>query len=106
MEKNMSLGLLGRKIGMTEIFDEEGNSIPVTVIESSELHVTQVKVAQTDGYNAVQIAFGKRKAKHTNKAQIGQVTKAGVKAGLFTKEFRLEAEEIENFQAGQSISID
>jgi len=102
----MSLGLLGRKVGMTEIFDEDGTSIPVTVIEIGDNHVTQIKIAHTDGYNAIQVAFGQRKASRVNKAQIGHVAKAGVKAGEFTKEFRLEAKDMEQFQAGQVISLD
>jgi large subunit ribosomal protein L3 len=107
LEKIMSLGLLGRKVGMTEIFDEElGISIPVTVIEIGDNHVTQIKVAHTDGYNAIQVTFGERKASRVNKAQIGHVAKAGVKAGVFTQEFRLNDAEIEKFTAGQAISVD
>jgi large subunit ribosomal protein L3 len=106
MEKIMSLGLLGRKVGMTEIFDDEGNSIPVTVVEIGDNHITQIKIAQTDGYNAVQVTFGERKANRVNKAQIGHVAKAGVKAGVFTKEFRIEAKDIGQLQAGQAISLD
>jgi large subunit ribosomal protein L3 len=102
----MSLGLLGRKVGMTEIYDEDGNIVPVTVIEIGDNHITQIKVAQTDGYNAIQVTFGERKANRVNKAQIGHVAKAGVKAGVFTKEFTLSATEIEKFTAGQAISVD
>ncbi len=102
----MSLGLLGRKVGMTEIFDEEGNSIPVTVVEVGDNHITQIKVAQIDGYTAVQVTFGERKASRVNKAQIGHVAKAGVKAGVFTQEFRIDAKDIEQFQSGQEISVD
>ncbi len=102
----MSLGLLGRKVGMTEVYDDEGNCIPVTVVEIGDNHVTQIKVADVDGYNAIQVTFGERKASRVKKAQVGHVAKAGVKAGEFTTEFRLEADVLAKFSAGQAISVD
>jgi large subunit ribosomal protein L3 len=106
MEKIMSLGLLGRKIGMTEVYDDEGNCIPVTVVEIGDNYVTQVKVADVDGYNAIQVTFGERKASRVKKAQIGHVAKAGVKAGVFTTEFRLDESELAQFTSGQAIGVD
>ena len=86
----MSLGLIGRKIGMTRLFTENGDSLSVTVIDVSNNHVTQVKKIETDGYAAVQLSYGKRKANRVNKSIIGHYAKAGVEAGLITKEFRVK----------------
>jgi len=77
----MSLGLIGRKVGMTRIFTEDGLSIPVSIIEATPNRVTQVKTGETDGYNAVQVAAGTRKANSVNKAQAGHFAKANVEAG-------------------------
>ena len=88
----MSLGLLGRKVGMTRIFTELGESIPVTVLEMEPNRVTQVKTSATDGYNAIQVTVGSRRASRVNKAAAGHFAKAGVEAGSKTVEFRLDAE--------------
>lgn len=73
-------GIIGRKIGMTRVFDDAGNQIPVTVVEAGPCPVTQVKTPETDGYAAVQVGFGSRKAKHATKAQIGHAQKAGLES--------------------------
>ena len=86
----MKKGIIGKKIGMTQIFDEIGNVIPVTVIEAGPCVVAQKKTAETDGYDAVQLGFVDAKEKHTNKPQQGHFEKAGVSAKRHLKEFRLE----------------
>ena len=90
----MSLGLVGRKVGMTRIFAEDGASIPVTVLDVSNNRVTQVKTPETDGYAAVQVAFGKRRASRVIKPLAGHVAKAGVEAGHVLKEFRVEPDQL------------
>ena len=77
----MSLGLVGRKVGMTRIFTDDGDSQSVTVLDVSDNRVTQIKKAETDGYSAVQVAFGKRRASRVTKALAGHLAKAGVEAG-------------------------
>ena len=86
----MQKGIIGRKVGMTQIFDEKGNVVPVTVIEAGPCPVTQVKTVEKDGYNALQIALTEAKEKHVGKAMRGHFAKAG--AGLFrhTREIRLQ----------------
>ncbi|MBS1632644.1 MAG: 50S ribosomal protein L3 [Bacteroidetes bacterium] len=113
----MGIGLIGRKIGMTRIFTENGDSLPVTVIDVSNNRVTQIKKNETDGYSAVQLTFGKRKATRINKSEKGHFSKAGVEAGSVAKEFRVQAEEILNqvqcgkviecniFKVGQKVDI-
>ena len=78
----MSLGLVGRKVGMTRVFAEDGSSIPVTVVDVSNNRVTQIKTPDTDGYAAVQVTFGKRRASSVNKAAAGHLANAGVDAGV------------------------
>jgi large subunit ribosomal protein L3 len=73
-------GIIGRKVGMTRVFDDTGNQVPVTVVEAGPCPVTQVKTPETDGYAAIQLGFGSRKAKHATKAQIGHAEKAGLDA--------------------------
>ena len=77
----MSLGLLGRKVGMTRIFTDDGDSVPVTVLDVSNNRVTQVKTPAIDGYSAVQVAYGVRRPSRVNKASAGHFAKAGVQAG-------------------------
>ena len=86
----MSLGLIGRKVGMMRIFTDEGDSIPVTVVDVSDNRVTQVKTTETDGYTAVQVAFGKRRPSRVNKAAAGHFAKAGVEAGTVLREFTVD----------------
>jgi large subunit ribosomal protein L3 len=81
MSLSESLGLLGRKVGMMRIFTDDGDAIPVTVLDVSNNRVTQVKTVETDGYNALQVAFGTRKASRVTKPEAGHLAKAGVEAG-------------------------
>src|SRR5689334_2156750 len=101
----MSIGLVGRKVGMTRIFTEDGATLPVTVIDVSDNRVTQIKTAETDGYAAVQVAFGKRRATRINKALAGHLAKAGVEAGHTLREFRAKPEELANLKAGAKLDI-
>jgi large subunit ribosomal protein L3 len=102
----MSLGLVGRKIGMTRIFTDDGASLPVTVLDVSNNRVTQIKTAGNDGYSAVQVAFGARRASRVNKAAAGHFAKAGVEAGSVLKEFTVNAEEAANLKMGAAIGVD
>jgi large subunit ribosomal protein L3 len=102
----MSLGLVGRKIGMTRIFTDDGTSLPVTVLDVSNNRITQIKTATTDGYSAVQVAFGVRRASRVTKAAAGHFAKAGVEAGSVLKEFTVTPEQISGLQAGGALSVD
>ncbi len=99
----MSLGLLGRKVGMMRIFTDDGDSIPVTVLDVSNNRVAQIKTPETDGYTAVQVAFGHRRASRVNKAAAGHFAKAGVEAGTFLKEFHIDAAKAAELKAGDVI---
>jgi large subunit ribosomal protein L3 len=103
---NMSLGLVGRKIGMTRVFTEDGDSVPVTVVDVSNNRVTQIKTVEADGYTAVQVAYGKRRARRVNKAAVGHFAKAGVEAGSVLKEFRVTPEQIASLKVGGTIGVD
>ena len=102
----MSLGLVGRKVGMTRIFTDDGDSIPVTVVEVGDNRVTQIKTDETDGYTAVQVTFGARRASRVTKPLAGHLAKAGVEAGEVIKEFRIDAAKAAELQAGSSLSVD
>lgn len=102
----MSLGLVGRKVGMTRIFTEDGDSIPVTVLDVSDNRVTQIKTNETDGYSAVQVTFGKRRASRVVKSLAGHLAKAGVEAGEILKEFRVDAAKAVELQAGSVVGVD
>lgn len=102
----MSLGLLGRKVGMTRIFTEQGESIPVTVIEMEPNRITQVKTSESDGYNAIQVTTGSRRASRVSKTAAGHFAKAGVEAGRKTVEFRLDESQIAEMTAGNEIKAD
>lgn len=91
----MSLGLIGQKIGMTRVFQEDGRSVPVTVVEVSPNRVTQVKTVETDGYEAVQVASGERRANRVPKALAGHYAKANVAPGTRLAEFRVSAESVQ-----------
>jgi len=106
MEQTMSLGLVGRKVGMTRIFTDDGDSIPVTVLEVGDNRVTQIKTDETDGYTAVQVTFGSRRASRVTKPLAGHLAKAGVEAGEVIKEFRIDAAKAAELQAGSSLSVD
>ncbi len=101
----MSLGLLGRKVGMMRIFADDGDSIPVTVVDVSDNRVTQIKTPETDGYAAVQVTFGKRRASRVSKAAAGHLAKAGVEAGTVLKEFRIDAAKAAEFKPGDTIAV-
>ena len=100
----MKKGIIGRKVGMTQIFDEKGNVIPVTVIEAGPCTVAQVKTVETDGYDAVQLGFGEVKDKHINKPEKGHFTKAGLEAKKHLREFRLES--VEGVKVGDQVKAD
>jgi large subunit ribosomal protein L3 len=102
----MTIGLVGRKRGMTRVFTEDGISIPVTVIEAQPNRITQVKTAETDGYRALQVTTGSRKASRVPRAQAGHFAKAKVEAGDITTEFRLSDGEEGEFEAGNEIKVD
>lgn len=102
----MSIGVIGRKVGMTRIFTDEGASVPVTVIEVEPNRITQLKTADTDGYRAVQVTTGERRASRVTKAQAGHYAKAGTEAGRGLWEFRLGEGEGEDFAAGGEIKVD
>ncbi|MAR91971.1 MAG: 50S ribosomal protein L3 [Pseudomonadales bacterium] len=102
----MAIGLVGRKCGMTRIFTEDGVSVPVTVIEVEPNRVTQVKAADSDGYTAVQVTAGARKASRVSKALAGHYAKAEVEAGRGLWEFRLTQEELAEYKVGDAIAVD
>jgi len=100
----MAIGLIGRKVGMTRIFTENGDSLPVTVIDVSNNRITQLKKSDTNGYSAVQLTFGKKRANRVNKSIAGHFSKAGVEAGSTIKEFRVTADEdINQLQNGAAV---
>jgi large subunit ribosomal protein L3 len=101
----MSLGLVGRKVGMTRIFTDDGASVPVTVLDVSNNRVTQIKTPDVDGYAAVQVTFGKRRASRVIKSAAGHLAKAGVEAGTILKEFRIETDKLAEFKPGDVISV-
>jgi len=101
----MSLGLVGRKVGMMRIFTDDGDSIPVTVLDVSNNRVTQVKTPETDGYSAVQVTFGQRRASRVTKAAAGHLAKAGVEAGTVLKEFRVDAAKAAELKAGDVVPV-
>ena len=102
----MSLGLVGRKVGMTRVFTDDGDTIPVTVVDVSNNRVTQIKTAESDGYAAVQVAYGRRRPGRVNKAAGGHFAKAGTEAGHVLKEFRVKPDEIGNFKLGGKVGAD
>lgn len=102
----MSLGLVGRKVGMMRIFKDDGTSVPVTVIDCSGNRVAQVKTQESDGYVAVQVAFGKRRAGRVTKSMAGHFAKAGVEAGSELREFRIAADKAGELKAGAELKVD
>jgi large subunit ribosomal protein L3 len=113
MEENMKKGIIGKKLGMTQIFDGKGNVIPVTLIEAGPCAVAQKKTVETDGYNALQLAYSDVSEKHVNRAVAGHFKKAGVSAKRHLKEFRLEdcsanvgdVISVDTFAAGEKVDI-
>ena len=101
----MTIGLVGRKIGMTRVFTEGGVSTPVTVLEVEANRISQVKTLETDGYSALQVTTGSRRASRVTKPAAGHFAKAGVEAGRGLWEFRLDANEGEGFELGGDITV-
>ena len=110
----MTIGLVGRKSGMTRVFSEDGASIPVTVVEITPNRVTQIKDVDSDGYRAIQVTAGSRKAAKVSKANAGHFAKAGVEAGRGLWEFRIGADDdvavgaeltVESFEVGQKVDV-
>jgi large subunit ribosomal protein L3 len=99
----MAISLLGQKVGMTRVFNEDGSAIPVTVLEVTPNRVSQVKTVETDGYNAVQLIRGTKKASRVNKALAGHYAKAGVEAGSVCREIRIDPA---NYELGSSVEVD
>ena len=102
----MALGLVGRKIGMTRVFADDGKAVPVTVLDVGNNRVTQIKTPENDGYAAVQVTFGKRRPSRVTKPQAGHLAKAGAEAGELLREFRVTAEELAKFKPGDVVSIE
>jgi large subunit ribosomal protein L3 len=102
----MSIGIVGRKCGMTRIFTDAGESIPVTLIEATPNRITQVKTVESDGYNAVQVAVGSKRAALVNKPLAGHFAKAKVEAGRSLWEFRVDANDLGKYQVGGELKAD
>lgn len=103
----MSLGLIGQKLGMTRIFTENGDSIPVTVVDVAGNRIAQLKTNEKDGYSAIQVAFGKKRPIRVNKPLTGHYSKAGIEAASVLKEFRVSSEdELADLSAGSMVSIE
>ena len=105
MSLSNRLGLLGRKVGMMRLFTDEGDAIPVTVVDVSNNRVTQVKTQENDGYVALQVTFGARKASRVTKPAAGHLAKAGVEAGEIIQEFRLTADVAAQYKAGATVPV-
>jgi len=105
MSQSNSQGLLGRKVGMMRLFTDDGDAVPVTVVDVSNNRVTQVKSEENDGYVAVQLTFGKRRASRVTKPQAGHLAKAGVEAGEITQEFRIAVDVAAKYAAGAVIPV-
>ena len=104
MSQSNSLGLLGRKVGMMRLFTDDGDAIPVTVVDVSNNRVTQIKTQENDGYVALQVTFGSRKASRVTKPEAGHLAKAGVEAGEIIQEFRVTADTAGQHKAGGVIA--
>ena len=102
----MTVGLVGRKVGMMRIFTDEGDALPVTVLDVSDNRITQIKTPESDGYAAVQVAFGKRRASRVRKPLAGHLAKAAVEAGHSLNEFRAKADEIAKLKVGGKIGVE
>jgi len=103
---NMTIGLVGRKVGMTRIFTDDGDALPVTVLDVSDNRITQIKTPERDGYAAVQVAFGKRRASRVRKPLAGHLAKAGVEAGHTLREFRANPEELAALKVGEKLGVE
>jgi large subunit ribosomal protein L3 len=98
------LGIIGRKVGMTQVFDEKGDAVPATLIEAGPCPIVQVKTKEKDGYTALQLGFGDKREKNLTKPVIGQFKKAGVQARAMLKEFTID--DVGEYKAGQEIKVD
>lgn len=105
MSQSNRLGLLGRKVGMMRLFTDDGEAVPVTVVDVSNNRVTQVKTQDRDGYVALQVTFGARRASRVTKPQAGHLAKAGVEAGEITREFRVADEVAGKYAAGSQLPV-
>lgn len=105
MSLSNQLGLLGRKVGMMRLFADDGNAVPVTVIDVSNNRVTQVKTQDNDGYVALQVTFGAKKASRVSKPIAGHLAKAGVEAGEIIREFRVSPETASQYQTGVNVPV-
>ena len=105
MSLSNRLGLLGRKVGMMRIFTDDGDAVPVTVLDVSNNRVAQVKTEEADGYSAIQVVFGARKASRVSKPEAGHLAKAGVEAGEVLKEFRVTADVAAGFKPGALVPV-
>ena len=103
MSLSNSLGLLGRKVGMMRLFTDDGDAVPVTVVDVSNNRVTQVKTQENDGYVALQVTFGSRKASRVTKPIAGHLAKAGVEAGEIIQEFKVTADTAAQYAAGAAV---
>ena len=101
----MNLGLVGRKVGMIRVFTDDGDTVPVTVVDVSNNRVTQLKTLEVDGYSAVQVAFGKRRASRVVKAAAGHFAKAGVEAGSVLREFRVAVDKLGELKLGGVVGV-
>ena len=101
----MTIGIVGRKAGMTRIFTEDGGSTPVTVIEATPNRIAQLKTTENDGYLAVQVTFGSKKASKVSKPQAGHFAKAGVEPGRGQLEFRLQEDQMAGLEVGGALSV-
>jgi large subunit ribosomal protein L3 len=102
----MTLGLVGRKVGMTRLFTDDGDAVPVTVVDVSNNRVTQIKTPDTDGYAAVQVTFGKRRPSRVTRPMAGHFAKAGTEAGSVLKEFAISVEQAAELKPGATIGAD
>ena len=102
----MSIGLVGRKIGMTRVFTDDGSAVPVTVLDVSNNRVTQIKSLESDGYSAVQVAFGTRRNSRVSKPLVGHFAKAGVGAGRVLREFPVSGEDLSKYAMGGAVGVD
>ena len=104
MSENEIKGILGKKLGMTQVFDDENRVVPVTVVEAGPCVVTQIRTAETDGYNAIQIAFGDIDPRKTKKPQAGHFKKAGVTPRRHVAEIRMD--DVSGYEVGQDVTVD
>jgi len=102
----MTIGLVGRKVGMTRIFTDDGVTQPVTVLDVSDNRITQIKTPEKDGYAAVQVLFGKRRASRVSKPLAGHLAKAAVEAGSVLREFRAKVDELANLKVGAKLGVE